>query len=135
MELYVILALICMILFGVNAILYKIAPGIDSVSLALVSFAVSAVSVLLYWAIFVSEKQMSLKGAAIGIIAGVISAAALITFVAALQLGKAGIVNTIRALSAGVTVLLALLFLSEKFTLVKGIGIVLGLIAVILLSI
>jgi len=134
MEAYVILALICMVLFGVNAIIYKIAPNIDAVSLAMISFTVSALSTFAYWFFFVSNKQISLQGASVGALAGVVSVAALITFIMALQSGKASIVNTIRALSAGVTVLLALLFLSEKLTLVKAIGIAFGIIAAVLLA-
>lgn len=134
MELYIILALICMILFGINAIIYKIAPQIDPVTLALISFVISATATFLYWLIFAPAKQASWQGISVGIIAGVVSAVALITFIAALQLGKASVVNTIRALSAGITVILAITFLSEKLTLLQVAGIVLGIISVILLS-
>ncbi len=134
MEAYIILALICMVLFGINAIIYKIAPNIDAVSLAMISFTVSAITSFLYWFLFVAKKQISWQGASVGTLAGLVSVAALITFVMALQSGKASVVNTIRALSAGVTVILALLFLSEKLTLVKAIGIVFGIIAAVLLA-
>jgi transporter family protein len=135
MESYIILSLICMFLFGVNAIIYKIAANIDPVSLTLVSFATSAIGTFLYWSFFVSKKQISLHGAGYGILGGIVSVVALITFIAALQSGKASIVNTIRALSAAVTVLLAILFLSEKLSLIKGLGIAFAILAAILLSI
>ena len=134
MQYYIILALIAMVLFGINGIIFKIAPNIDAVSLALVNFATAAVGTFIYWFFFVAEKQISLSGAGFGILAGVISVAALITFIAALQLGNVSTVNTIRALSAGITVILALVFLAEKLTLIKGAGVLLGVIAVVLLS-
>ncbi len=123
-----------MILFGVNAIIYKVAPQIGPVTLALISFVISALTTFIYWLFFVQEAQASWQGIGVGMIAGVVSAVALITFIAALQLGKAGVVNTIRALSAGVTVLLAITFLSEKLTLLQIAGVVFGIISVILLS-
>jgi transporter family protein len=135
MESYIILALICMVLFGINAIVYKAAPRIDAVSLAMFSFIVSAIGSFIYWLFFVAKKQVSLAGIGVGTLGGLISVAALITFIAALQMGKASVVNTIRALSAGVTVILAIVLLSEKLTLIKTIGIVLGIIATVLLSI
>ncbi|NQU78748.1 EamA family transporter [Candidatus Woesearchaeota archaeon] len=135
MEIYVLLALVCMTLFGVNAIIYKLAPNIDPVSLTLVSFVTSALGTFIYWVFFVSKKQLGMQGIGYGIIGGLISVAALITFISALQLGKASVVNTIRALSAAVTVVLAILFLSEKLTLVKGVGIGLAVVAAVLLSI
>ena len=135
MELYILFALIAMILFGVNAIIYKVAPNIDAISLALVSFTVSAVGTFIYWLFFVSKKQIALVGIGYGIAAGLLSVGALIFFISALHMGKASIVATIRALSVGVTVLLAVILLSEKLVLTKIIGIVFGIIAVVLLSI
>jgi transporter family protein len=134
MDMYIILALIAMALFGVNAIVYKIAPNIDAVTLTLVSFTVSAVGTLFYWIFFVSKKQISLGGVGVGVIGGLVSVAALICFIMALQLGKASVVNTLRALSAGVTVILAVVFLSEKLTMMKAAGVVLAIIAAVLLS-
>ena len=51
-----------------------------------------------------------------------------------LNMGKASIVAPINALSAGVAVVLAIIILSEKLTLVKSIGIILGITAAVLLS-
>ncbi len=62
-------------------------------------------------------------------------ALALILFIVAIKQGKVGIVATINALSAGVAVILAVFVLSEKLTLVKIAGVMLGIIAVVLLSI
>ena len=111
---YVTLSLLAMVLFGINAIVYKVAPNIDAVTLTLVSFSVSAVTTFLYWLLFVSEKQFSYAGIMWGVLGGVLSTIAFISFVKALQLGNASIVNTIRALSAAVTVILAVLVLGRE---------------------
>ena len=123
-----------MIFFGINAILYKIAPNIDPITLTLISFTVSAIGTFIYWFFFVTNKQFSWKGASIGLIAGLSSVIALATFIVALKLGKASIVNTIRALSAAVTVLLAVVFLKESMSLIHWAGVILGIIAAVLLS-
>lgn len=134
MENYIILALICMFFFGINAILYKIAPKIDPVTLTLISFTVSAIGTFIYWFFFVTNKEFSWKGASIGLVAGLSSVVALITFISALKLGNVSTVNTIRALSVGVTVLLAIIFLKESLSLAHWVGVAFGIVAVVLLS-
>jgi len=134
MEFYIFLAFLCMVLFGVNAILYKVAPNIDSATLTLVSFTTSAVGTFVYWLFFVKNKHFSWNGAAVGMIAGMSSVIALFAFISALKLGKASTVNTIRALSAAVTVVLAVVFLREDLQLVHWCGILLGIIAAVILS-
>lgn len=134
MESYIIFALIGMVLFGLNGILYKVAPNTDSATLTFISFLASAIVAFIYWFFFVPEKTVSTPGIAIGALAGALAVGALIFLIAALQMGKASIVMPIRSLSAAVTVVLAILFLSEKITVVKALGIVLAIIAAVLLA-
>jgi uncharacterized membrane protein len=134
MESYIIIAIISMFFFGANAIILKSAKNIDSVTLTLISLATAAVLTLLYWTFFVSKKEFSLQGAGFGLLSGAVYALALVLFVIAIKQGKVGVVSTINALSAGVAVILAVFLLSEKLTLVKIAGVVLGVIAAILLS-
>ncbi|MFQ5531028.1 MAG: EamA family transporter [Candidatus Nanoarchaeia archaeon] len=134
MEFYIILALLGMFLFGINAILYKIAPNIDPITLTLVSFTVSAVGTFIYWMLFVSNKQVSFGGISIGILVGLTSVIALASFITALKLGKASVVSTIRSLSVLVTIIIAVIFLHEKMSITHWIGIVFGVIATVLLS-
>src|SRR3989338_737461 len=104
MQGYLGLSLLAMVLFGINAVIYKLALNIDAVSLTLISFATSALATFIYWFFFVTDKQVSQQGVLLAVTGGVISVLAFIAFIRALQLGEASIVNTIRALSAAVTV-------------------------------
>ena len=135
MQGYLGLSLLAMVLFGINAVIYKLALNIDAVSLTLISFATSALATFIYWFFFVTDKQVSQQGVLLAVTGGVISVLAFIAFIRALQLGEASIVNTIRALSAAVTVIVAILVLGEKLTLLKGLGIVLAIVAAVLLSV
>ena len=134
MEQYVIIAIISMFFFGVNAIILKSAKNIDSVTLTLISIVTVAILTLLYWTFFVSKKEFSIQGAGFGILSGIVYSLALVLFVIAIKQGKVSIVSTINALSAGVAVILAVLLLSEKLTAVKIAGVILGILATVLLS-
>ena len=129
------LAVLAMILSGVNAIIFKVAPNIDAVTLTLVSFGVAAVTTFVYWFFFFQEKQFSQPGIWWGVAAGITSTVLLISFIKALQLGNVNTVNTIRSLSAAVSVILAVLLLGEKITILKGVGILLAIVAVVILSV
>lgn len=134
MESYILIAIISMVLFGVNAIVIKSAKNIDPITLSVVSLGTAFCLALVYWFFFYHKKEFGNDGLAVGAASGVIYFFALILFIVALQKGKASVVVTINALSAGVAALLAIFFLSEKITILKLTGIVLGIIAVILLS-
>ena len=134
MEQYVVVALISMFFFGVNAILLKSAKNINPITLTLISLATATILTLLYWTIFVSKKEFSLQGAGFGILSGIAYTLALVLFVIALKQGKVSIVSTINALSAGVAVILAILIFSEKLTAIKVAGVILGILAAVLLA-
>jgi len=123
-----------MTFFGVNGVLIKVAPEIDPFSLTLVSFSSSSVVAFLYWLMCVPEKQVSMQGVGFGVLAGLVSFTALITFIIGIRMGNVSTVSTISSLSSAVTVILAVLILSEKIELTQGIGIIMGIISVILLS-
>ena len=92
-------------------------------------------SVFVYWFFFAAKQQISWQGAGYAIIAGMIWAIAFILFIIALKMGKASVVIAINALSAGVAVILAVLFLAESLSLVQVIGVLLAILAVVLLSV
>jgi uncharacterized membrane protein len=133
MEPYIILAIIAMLAYGVTAILYKIAPNIDAVSLTFFSSLSLTVITFIVW-LLNTKKEMSIKGVGVAAIAGLVAALAFITYITAIKSGKVSIASTLRGLSFGVTVLLAVLFLGEKITLVKALGMGFAVIAIILLS-
>jgi uncharacterized membrane protein len=134
MELYIIYAIAAMLLYGITAIIYKIAsPSIDTVSLTLFTSVFITASVFVYW-LFFKEKMITMKGLEYSALAGVMAAAAFISFVTAIYLGKVSIAATIRGLAFAVTATIAILLLSEQVTTIKLLGIGLAVVAVILLS-
>ena len=134
MKLYIMFAIISMTFFGINGVLIKIAPEIDPFSLILVSFSSSTIIAFLYWLLCVPEKQVSMQGVGYGVLAGLVSFTALITFMIGIKMGNVSTVSTISSLSSAVTVILAVLILSEKIKLIQGIGIIMAIISVILVS-
>lgn len=134
MELYIILAIIAMLGYGVTAVLYKIAPNIDSVSLTFFTSLFLTIFTFVFW-IFNTKKEISTRGVGIAAVAGLIASVAFIAYIISLRLGKVSISSTFRGLSFALTVVLAILFLGEKITILKALGILFAIIAIILLSI
>jgi len=134
MDQSVLFAIVSMFLFGVNMVLLKTAKGTDSVVLTAISVSTAALMIAGYWLFFHGQKELSQQGTGIGILSGLIYAVSIVLLVTALKYGKASIVAPINALGAGVAVLLAVFFLSEKLTLVQIIGIILAIAGVILIA-
>jgi uncharacterized membrane protein len=135
MEIYIIFGIIAMVLYGVTASIYKVAsPHIDAVSLTLLVSVFMTGSVFVYW-LFIQEKMITMRGFELSVVAGVIAAIAFVSFVTAISLGKVSVATTMRGLSFTVTVAIAILFLSEQLTALKFFGILLGVIALVLLSV
>jgi uncharacterized membrane protein len=133
MQEYILLAFISTALLGVNAIVLKAAKGIDPVSLSLVSQATALLLVSGYW-LLSGKKTLTLAGAGWGAASGAFFAGGLLLFVIALRQGKASVVAPINALSAAVSVILAVLILGEKLNAVKATGIALAIVAAVLLT-
>ena len=134
MEIYIILAIIAMIGYGVTAVLYKIAPNIDSVSLSFFTSLFLTIFTFIFW-LFNKTKKVTIEGIGFAAIAGLVASAAFIAYVISIRLGKVSIASTFRGLSFAVAVPLAILFLGEKLTVLKVLGILFAIIAIILLSI
>jgi transporter family protein len=132
MELYIIFAVVAMVGYGVTAILYKIAPNIDAISLTFFSSLSLTFFTFLFW--LFNKKEISYKGISIAVIAGLIAAISFLSYVTAIKLGKVSIIAPIRNLSIALTVIIAVLFLAEKLTLIKVVGILLAVVAIVLLS-
>ena len=134
MEKYIIIAIIGAMLSSIIPIIQKRAQGIDSITLTFTSIGTSFFCILIYWFFFNNSKEYSVKGISSGIIAGIIFAITFLLFIIALRLGKASIVVVINSLSIVLTVILSMVFLSESLTIKQFIGIVLGMISIILLT-
>jgi len=135
MEQYILLAIISMLFFGINSVMLKNATKIDSVTLSLVAISTAAMAILICWGLFFQKKEITSEGIAYGIGAGLVYTVAFVLFVMALQTGKTSVVVTINALSAGIAVLLSVIVFRENLSITQIMGIVLGIVATILLTI
>lgn len=80
------------------------------------------------------SAEVGFQGASYALVAGVLGAFALIFFNMAIKEGNAIVVVPVTSLYPVVTVVLSYLILSEKLTFTKGLGIILALIAIVLVS-
>ncbi|MBW2991184.1 EamA family transporter [Candidatus Woesearchaeota archaeon] len=134
MDLYLILAFVAMFLYGITAIIYKLASkSIDPVSLTLFTSILMTLTIFVFW-LFTKQKHITLKGFQYAGVAGIIAGFAFIAFITSIQLGKVSIATTLRGLSFLVTALIAILFLAEKISVAKAIGIGFAAIAILLLT-
>ncbi len=134
MEPYLLLALLAMAGYGITAILYKLAGrSTDPVTTTLIASVFMTAVILIFW-LLSRNKKYNLESLKYAGIAGIIAGLSFISFIAAIQMGKASIAATLRGLSFAVTALVAVLFLAEKLTLLKVVGIGFAVIAILLLT-
>ena len=123
-----------MIGYGISAVLYKLAfKHIDSLSLTLVSSLLMAVTSLIIW-LTSTEIYITRIGIEYAIAAGIISGIAFVAFITSTHQGEVGVVATLRGLSFLIPAIVAMIFLSEKLTMMKAIGIMLAVMAIVFLS-
>ena len=99
--------------------------------------ASTIITLIAFPAVFlVVQPQIDFKspGFSYSILAGLAATSAIIAFYSAMGTGKASIVVPLTALYPIVTIIISYLFLSEKISPVKGMGIILAIIAIALLS-
>ncbi len=131
---YVLLAVLAMFLYGITAIIYKLASkSIDPVSLTLFTSILMTITIFVFW-LFTKQKHITLKGFEYAGIAGIIAGFAFIAYISSILLGKVSIVSTLRGLSFLVTAIIAILFLAEKISVIKALGIGFAAIAILLLT-
>lgn len=130
----IIYAISAMLLFGVAVFFYKQGTPFFSTGLGASIFIISHMIVLGVLSIVEKTKYDAkhFKYIAIGGILGGLGQAC---FFMALKHGKINTVVPIRNMALVVTIILGVIFLSEQLTPLKIVGIVLGLISVVLVSI
>ncbi len=134
MDYYILLAILAMLGYGVTAVIYKLAgKSIDPVSMTLMTSAMMTITILLFW-LFTKQKNVTFPGLGYAGIAGIIAGLSFIAFIAAIHFGKVSVATTLRGLSFLVTVIIAVLFLAEKLTWLKALGIGFAAIAIVLLT-
>lgn len=123
-------ALLALVFFGTSGITQKLSTNDLSTELSTLVFTGAFVAVAL--AIVAAGKvdwNMSAGAAGEAIGVGLLFGLAIITQFAAYRWGSASVVTVLTSLSQVLTVLLGVLFLHQNLGLLKGAGVVLGLIA------
>jgi transporter family protein len=134
MKVEVIYAICAMVFYGAGVFIYKLGiPGFSSGLGA--SIYIGSHLLVLGTLAFIEQPQYFKGGFKFLIIAGIVSGLAQLFFFLSLRSGKIHVVVPIRNLSLIVTVLLGVVILSEKLTLLKGLGLVFGVVAIVLLAI
>lgn len=132
---WMIYGLIALILFGAACITMKFATRYISDELSTIFYTVGyillAVVIILTGSV---DWHVSLKNWGLGILVGLLMNAATLALFVAYRWGKASIVTPLTALYPLVTVVLAGLFLKERFDLVKVAAICMALLAGLTLS-
>jgi len=128
-----VIALIC---WGVWGVLVKQASKYYGWPQILVVSSIATVAAsLTIFLVIKPNITLSSPGFSYSLLAGLLSAIALLGFYSALEGGKATIVVPLTALYPIVTVLLSFLVLSERISATKAVGVILALVAILLLSI
>jgi transporter family protein len=129
-------SLVALVCWGLWGFFVKLASKyLDWTQVLVISGVVSLLTALIVF--FVGKPQMNLHspGFIYALIAGATSAVAIVAFYNALGTGKASIIVPFTALYPVITIIISILILSERISLLKGVGLALALAAIILLSI
>jgi len=130
----IILAIVAMVAFGLVGIVYKVATDyMDSISMVFFVYLFSTILTGIVW-LLSPNKFITCEGLKLVVIASVLAAIGMMSYIYALKIGFASVVVPIRNLALVVTVSLAILILKEEVTFTKTAGITLAVIALILLS-
>lgn len=132
---WLVYALLCIFWWGTWGFLSKLGSDRVEPHQLQILFTFGLVPpVIIAWAQLGGKIETDLRGALYGILNGVISGLGMLAFYAALAKGKASIVNPVTALFPLLTILLAIVFLRERINWVQGVGMILALVAILILS-
>ncbi|NEP09257.1 MAG: DMT family transporter [Symploca sp. SIO1A3] len=132
---WLINAFIATVLFGVWGFLSKLATSsINSLSVFLFQMLGGVFVTLLAVGLSNIEIEYEWQGGSYGFLVGVTGMLATLFFTEAISKGSASIVSVVTALSPLFTIALAFVFLKESLSLSQGMGVILGLFSIVLLS-
>lgn len=97
----------------------------------------SAASVVIqgsYWVLLPDSVPNSIEGILMAILAGVVGALGFVFYIFALRIGKVSVVSVMTAGYPAVSVILAIMILSDRLTMIQGIAIMMIIFAMLLLS-
>ena len=130
------LAIVAIVFLGVADFLIKIAYDFLDWKWVFIFTDVGILIVTLSFYLYLRPTFAGVThtGFFITVIAGIITSLGAVAFYLALSQSKVSIITPLIALYPVVTITLAILFLKERLTLYQGIGIVLALISIFLIS-
>jgi transporter family protein len=129
------LILITILGWGVGSLFYKVANS--NIHPVMVSAFVSALFVVLIPLSFIITKvdtTINTKGIVFALMGGLCMCVGSLAYFFALKRGGAGEITTVTAIYPAITLLLSVFFMKEDMTWQKGIGILLAIASVIVLS-
>jgi transporter family protein len=128
-------SLIALICWGLWGLLIKIASKYYSWHQVFIVSSIATITTSIILLAFVKPSiNFQSQGFTFSLFAGIAGALALVTFNYAMQGGQKIIIVPLTALYPIITIILSYLVLHEEISLVKAIGILLGLAAIILIS-
>ncbi len=132
---WLVFSILAVIFWGFWGFFIKLASAqLSWQQVFIVTSFITLVFSLLTFVIVKPSFEIGSQSASYALTAGVLGAFALIFFNMAIKEGNAIVVVPVTSLYPVITVVLSYLILNEKLTFTKGLGIILALIAVVLVS-
>jgi len=132
---WLVSSLVAMVCWGIWGLLMKLASKYFSWhQIFIVTSIVTVMASLTVFVIFRPAINVHSLGFSYALLAGVAGSVALVAFNYAIEVGKSIIVVPLSALYPVVTIILSFLVLHEEISLIKAVGIALGLAAILLVS-
>ena len=132
MEEWLVLSLVSMVFWGMWGFTAKVAVDGQGWSSA---FTIASISAILVTLGFFAYQRPPIKEISwYAIAAGAIGTLGTIAYYLALEKGRASIVVPLTALYPGITILLSFLVLGENITFYQGVGIIMAMASMVLMS-
>jgi len=137
MDIWILLSLITVILWGLWGLLLKVSSNIlGNWMLTYIFSYIFSIALALALIVIVKPHNIPINlGSLAAVVGGLFGTLGYILFLKALEKGPAALVVPITALYPAITAILAYIALKEQITTTQAVGIALAIIAVILISI
>jgi transporter family protein len=133
---WLILSAVALLSWGFWALLNKMALNyLGWHQVYIVSIFVSLSAMLIIYALFKPPIDIQSRGFSLAILASILGTVAVVAFYAALEGGKASVVVPFTSLYPVVAIVLSYIVLNEKLSATQGLGVILAVVAIILVSI
>ncbi len=133
---WLLLSTVTLFSWGLWALLNKIAlKDMSWQQVYVVSIFVSIAAILIVYVFFKPPIDLQSRGFSFALSASILGTVAVMAFYAALEAGKASIVVPFTSLYPVIAIVLSYIFLNERLSSTQGLGVMLAVIAILLMSI